>query len=563
MINFNEEIVNLLKNKIDFLEEEEINRLIEIPPNPELGDYAFPAFTLAKNFRKAPNMIAEELASSLESEYFSEIKATGPYINFFVDDKKFAKTILDRIKVEKEDFGRSDIGKNKNVVIDYSSPNIAKPFHIGHIRSTVIGQSLSNIYDFLGYNTISVNHLGDYGTQFGMLITAFKLWGDEEAVRNNPIPELLKLYVRINSEAEEDESLLIESRDWFRRLEDGDEEAVELWEFFREESLKEFDRVYSMLGTEFDSFNGESFYSDKMDPVIEELKEKNLLTKSQDSMIVDLEEYDMPPMLVLKSDGSTLYATRDLAAAEYRYDNYEFYRNIYVVGSQQILHFKQLFKVLELLGKPWANNCVHVPFGMVSLPDGTLSTRRGKVVFLEDVLNTAIDKTMDIIKDRDVENKEELASDIGIGAVIFQELFNDRNRDYVFDWDSILSFEGETGPYVQYTHARICSLLRRGDFSIEDDINTDLLESAEEKAILKLIYSFDQTVIDASEKNQPFFITRHVVELAKTFNSYYNSTSINVDDLELKKARLFLCYACKIVIKNGLMLLGIKSPERM
>ncbi|MFB0971886.1 MAG: arginine--tRNA ligase, partial [Neofamilia sp.] len=441
--------------------------------------------------------------------------------------------------------------------------NIAKAFHIGHLRSTVIGNAIRNTYDFLGFNTIAINHLGDYGTQFGMLITAYKKWGDEEAVKANPIPELLKLYVQINQEAENDESLNEESREWFRKLENQDPEAVELWTFFREVSLIEFDRVYKMLGIEFDSFAGEASYSDKMEPIINEIDDKNMLVESKNAQIVDLEEYNMPPMLIKKSDGSTLYATRDLAAAQYRWDTYHFYKNIYVVGSQQNLHFKQLFQVLELMGKDLAKDCVHIPFGMVSLPEGTMSTRRGNVIYLEDVLLTAIEKTKEIIKDRDIEDKENLAADIGIGAVVFQELFNDRNKDYVFDWDKLLSFEGETGPYVQYTHARICSLLSKGEFDKNSPVDISLLNGDEEFEILKSIYNFEDVIKDAGEKYQPFFITRHIVSLAQAFNKYYASTSILVDDEELKNARLMLCYATKTVIKNGLGILGIKAPEKM
>lgn len=563
MINLKNDIIELLSKEIPDSDPSSFEQLIEVPPNPELGDYAFPVFSLAKVMRKAPNMIAAELAGKISSENFEKIEANGPYLNFFINKNIFARTVLDEVKAEKDDYGKSNIGEGKNVVLDFSSPNIAKMFHIGHLRSTAIGNALRNTYDFLGYNTIGVNHLGDYGTQFGMLITAYKLWGDEETVRQNPIAELMKLYVRINQEAEEDESLKDTSREWFKKLEDGDEEAKRLWSLFREASLVEFDRVYQLLNIGFDSFDGESFYSDKMEAVIDELDDKGLLEDSNNTTIVNLDEYDMPPMLIKKSDGSTLYATRDLAAANYRHDTYDFYKCLYVVGSQQILHFRQLFKVLEMMGKDWYKDMVHVPFGMVSLPEGTMSTRRGNVVSLESVLLTAKAKISEIIEDRDVEDKDTLARQIGIGAVVFQELFNDRNKDYVFDWDRALSFEGETGPYVQYTHARICSLLDKGEFSTESSYDENLLTSAEELEILKLIYGFNSTVMDASEKYQPFYITRHVVELAKAFNKYYNSTEINVADEKLKNSRLWLCYATKTVLKNGLSILGIESPEKM
>lgn len=563
MINLKKEIANMISEEVEGVKAKEIIDSISIPPTTEMGDYGFPTYPFAKILRKSPNIIAEEIAGKLHSTLFEKIENEGPYINFFINRPLLNKMVLDEIIEKGEDYGKSDMGHGENVVIDFSSPNIAKAFHIGHLRSTVIGNSIRNIFDYLGYNTIAVNHLGDYGTQFGMLITAYKLWGDEEAVKANPIPELLKLYVRINQEAEENEELKVESREWFKKLEDKDEEAVELWNFFKNESLKEFNRVYDMLGIEFDSFAGEAFYSDKMGPVIKELEEKNLLEESDNAYIVNLEEYDMPPALVKKSDGSTLYTTRDLAAAMYRKNEYDFYKNIYVVGNQQILHFKQLFKILELMDKEWAKDCVHVTFGMVSLPEGTMSTRRGNVIYLEDVLLTAIEKTEKIIEDRDIKDKDQLAADIGIGAVVFQELFNDRNRDYVFDWDKLLSFEGETGPYVQYTHARIASLLRKGEFDPSLNVKDELLTTEDEYQILKSIYSFGETVIDAKEKYQPFYVTRHIVNLAQLFNKYYGNTPILVEDEDLKNARLMLCYAVKTVIKNGLAILGIKSPEKM
>lgn len=563
MIDFKGEIIKLIEGKISDIDESGLAKLIEVPPNPAMGDFALPAFSFAKAMKKAPNLIAGELAETLESPYFEKIEAKGPYLNFFINKKMLVADVLKDVYAKKDRFGSSDLGQSRNLIVEFSSPNIAKAFHIGHLRSTVIGNSLRNIFNFLGFKTIAINHLGDYGTQFGLLITAYKLWGDEDAIDKNPIPELLKLYVRVNQEAEEDPSLRDQARDWFRRLEAGEDEAVRLWTYFREVSLSEFNRVYKMLDIDFDSWNGEAFYSDKMGEVVKDLEDKNLLVPSENAMIVDLEKYSMPPMLVKKSDGSTLYATRDLAAAYYRHKTYDFYKNIYVVGSQQNLHFKQLFTVLGLLEKDWAEDCVHVPFGMVSLPEGTMSTRRGNVVYLEDVLLTAIDKTKNIIADRDIDDKEKLASDIGIGAVIFQELFNDRNKDYVFDWDKLLSFEGETGPYVQYTHARISSLLEKGDFNIEDEVDYSLLSLDEEFEILKNIYGFKDTVIDAGDKYQPFFISRHLVALCQAYNSYYANTSILVDDQELKKARLALSFAVKTVIKNGLGLLGMKAPEKM
>ncbi|MDD2447646.1 MAG: arginine--tRNA ligase [Tissierellia bacterium] len=566
MIDFKYKVIDLLKEQIEFLDEDEIKLLLEVPPSYDMGDYAFPTFRLAKEFKKSPSIIAEELAGALSgNDYFEKIESSASYVNFFIDKQKLMETVLDEIKIKKDKYGSSDLGEGKTVIVEFSSPNIAKPFHIGHIRTTVIGNSLKKIYKFSGYNTIAINHLGDYGTQFGMLISAFKKWGHREVIESNPIQELLKLYVRFNSETEEDPALKDEARYWFKELENKNAEALELWQWMRDISLKEFNRVYDLLNIEFDSFAGESFYSDKMPRVIKELEEKGLLIESNGAQIVDLEAYGMPPALIRKSDGSTLYTTRDIAAAIYRKEHYDFYKNIYVVASQQNLHFKSWMKVVELMGYDWAIDCIHVPFGMVSLEDGTLSTRKGRVVFLEDVLNKAIESTRKIIDERNpnLENKEEIAEQVGIGAVIFQELFNQRIKDYVFNWDRTLSFEGETGPYVQYTHARATSLLEKGDFDINDKVQYSLLNNEEEINICRLLYNFPRIIYDSCDKNEPYFITRHIVEIAKEFNKYYNSTSIIVEDEELKKARLSLVYATKTVIKTGLELLGIKAPSRM
>ena len=566
MLNFREEAVKLIKSGVDSLTEEEISSLIEVPPSYDMGDYAFPVFRLAKVFRKAPPMIAEELANKFgHNDYFEKIENKGPYLNFFINKNKLMEITLEEIKKNGIKYGSSDMGKGKTVIVEYSSPNIAKPFHIGHIRTTVIGNAISKIYKFLGFNTVTINHLGDYGTQFGMLISAYKKWGDKEVIEADPIKELLKLYVRFNAEAEEHEELRDEARYWFKELENGNEEAFNLWKWIREISLKEFNKVYDMLNIKFDSYAGESFYSDKMPAVVEELKEKNLLKESEGAYLVDLEEYGMPPALIMKRDGSTLYTTRDITAAFYRKKTYDFYKNIYVVASQQNLHFKAWIKVVELMGYEWAKDCIHIPFGMVSLEDGTLSTRKGRVVFLEDVLNTAIKNTLNIINERNpkLENKEEVAKQVGIGAVIFQELFNQRIKDYVFSWDRTLSFEGETGPYVQYTHARINSLLERGEFNVEDKVDYSLLDTEEEVNISRLLYGFSQVVIDAMEKNEPYFITRHIVEIAKAYNKFYNSCPIITDDITIKKARLMLSFAAKTVLKTGLDLLGMEAPERM
>lgn len=566
MIDFRDEVVYLLKDQIEFLSEDEIKLLVEVPPSYDMGDYAFPTFRLAKEQKKSPNIIAEELAGRFSgNDNFEKVESAGPYVNFFINKQKLIETVLNEIINKNNEYGSSNIGMGKTVIVEFSSPNIAKPFHIGHIRTTVIGNSLKKIYKFLGYNTISINHLGDYGTQFGMLISAYKKWGDKEIIESNPIQELLKLYVKFNTEADENPALKDEARYWFKELENKNPEAIELWQWIRDISLKEFNRVYNLLNIEFDSFAGESFYSDKMPRVIKELEEKELMQESNGAQIVDLEPYSMPPALIQKSDGSTLYTTRDIAAAIYRKEQYNFYKNIYVVASQQNLHFKSWIKVVELMGYDWAEDCIHVPFGMVSLEDGTLSTRKGRVVFLEDVLKKAIESTKEIIDERhpDLENKEEIAKQVGIGAVIFQELFNQRIKDYVFNWDRTLSFEGETGPYVQYTHARASSLLEKGEFDMNDKVQYSLLDNEEEINICRLLYNFPGVILDSCAKNEPYFITRHIVEIAKEFNKYYNSTSIIVEDEEIKKARLSLVYATKIVIKTGLALLGIEAPNKM
>ncbi len=566
MINFKEKVIELIEKEVDSLTRDDISSLIEIPPSYDMGDYAFPVFRLSKAFRKAPNLIAEELATKFaDNEYFEKIVNNGPYVNFFINKSKLVQTVVEEVVSEGDNFGASTIGEGKTVIVEFSSPNIAKPFHIGHIRTTVIGNALYKIYKYLGFNTVAINHLGDYGTQFGMLISAYKKWGDREVIEADPINELLKLYVRFNAEAEENNELRDEARYWFKELENENKEAYSLWEWIREISLQEFDKVYKMLNINFDSFAGESFYSDKMPRVIDELNEKGLMKESDGAYLVDLEEYGMPPALIQKSDGSTLYTTRDIAAAIYRKENYDFYKNIYVVGSQQNLHFKQWFKVVELMGHDWAKDCIHIPFGMVSLEDGTLSTRKGRVVFLEDVLNKAVESTLAIMEERnpDLENKEEVAKQVGIGAVVFQELFNQRIKDYVFSWDRTLSFDGETGPYVQYTHARACSLLERGNFNIEDKVDYDLLLSEDEINIARMVYDFPNIVIDAMEKNEPFFITRQVVEIAKGFNKFYNSSQIIVEDEEVKKARLMLTHIVKNTIKIGLELLGIAAPNKM
>jgi len=566
MIDFKKEVSIILKKEIAGLEETEILSMIEVPPNSDMGDYAFPCFRLAKTFRKAPPLIANEIINGIEkNQYFERIEQAGGYINFFVNKSMLVKQTLEEVLDKKDLYGSSDLGKGKNVIVEFSSPNIAKPFHIGHIRSTVIGSSINKIYKFLGFNTIAINHLGDYGTQFGKLIVAFKKWGDIEEVKKSPIPSLLKLYIQFHEEAEKDPNLEEEGRMWFKRLEEGDEEALKLWKWFREVSLEEFDRVYKMLGISFDSLAGESFYSDKMSGILELMEEKDILEESQGADIVNLEAYDLPPALIRKKDGSTLYITRDITAAIYRKETYDFYKNIYVVASQQNLHFQQWIKIIEIMGFEWAKDCIHVPFGLVRLEEGTIATRKGRVVFLEDVLKKAIEKTREIIleKNPNIENLDKVAEDVGVGAVIFQELSNNRIKDYTFSWEKVLNFEGETGPYVQYTFARANSVLRRAGIEIDYEINPLHLTDDITMEVIKKIEEFPISILDAQEKNEPSIITRHIVDLAQAFNRFYHDHPVLVDDEGIKRARLALVYAVKEVIGVGLNLLGIKAPEKM
>lgn len=564
MINFKEEVKQIILGFDTGLTEKEISDLIEIPPNSDMGDYAFPVFKLAKTFRKAPNLIAEELAKKeFSNENIKKIANVGPYVNFFVDNSKLVESVL--TEAVKDDFGSSHIGVGKNVVFDFSSTNIAKPFHIGHLRSTVIGNAIRNIMKYQGFNTTGVNYIGDYGTQFGMMISAYLKWGDEDKINADPIKELLNLYVKYNKIAKEDESYMDEARDWFDKLEKKDPTAVKLWSWFREISLKEFQRVYDLLGVEFDNYNGESFHSQFIGDALEAIDKKNLLEESDGAMIINLDDENLPPVLIKKSNGSSTYLTRDIATAMYRKRTYDFYKNVYVVASQQKLHFEQLRAVLKKMGFDWWDDCEHVSFGMVSMKDGSMKTREGKVIFLEDVLNRAIDKTKSIIEERNpnLENKEEVAKQVGVGAVIFQDLFNNRIKDYTFDWDQVLNFDGETGPYTQYTFARSCSILDKGEFELKDNSKFDLLVDETEIDIVKHLSKFEEVLLNATEKYEPSFLTRYTVELAKLFNKFYANCPINTVEDELKYQRLYLTYSVNKCLKLSLSLLGIEAPVRM
>ncbi len=557
-------ITALLASKIDVLTADEIDALIEIPPKADMGDYAFPCFKLAKAFRKSPQMIAADIKEQIENQDFlSNVECMGAYINFFVDKSMFAKQIVDNYK-NSDNYGESEVGKGKTVCIDYSSPNVAKNFHVGHLRTTIIGNSLYKIFTKQGYKVERINHLGDWGTQFGKLIVAYKNWSSKKAVEEKGIEELMRIYVKFHEEADKDDSLNDQARDWFTAMEHGDEEALSIWRWFREISLKEFMRVYELLGIEFDSYAGESFYNDKMAAVIKELQDKNLVTLSDGAQIVKLDEYNMPPCLITKKDGSSLYATRDITAALYRKNTYNFSKCIYVTGLEQKLHFAQWFKVIELMGYEWADSLVHVPYGLVSMASGKLSTRSGNVIYAEDILAEAINKTRSIIEEKnpDIPDKEEVAKQVGIGAVLFNDLYNSRIKDVIFDWDKLLNFDGETGPYVQYTYARAASVIRKiGE--VPETMNYSVLTDEASMALLKEIARYPEVIETAADKLEPFIISRYAVALAQAFNKFYHDCQINVEDDSVKYTRANLVIITKSVIKDALSLLGISCPEQM
>ena len=569
MIDFKQKIAEQISN-IANLPENKVYEYIEIPSDKKMGDFAFPCFRLAKELKKSPQLIAEDLKNkmSFDENIIDEIDNLNGYLNFKVSKQAMIKTVMEEINLKQEHYGESEIGSGKNVVFDYSAPNIAKPFHIGHLRSTVIGGALYKIYKALGYTCIGINHLGDYGTQFGKLIEGYKRWGNEYNIDENPIDELTKIYVRINNLCKEDENVLEDCRNNFKKLEDGDEYCTNLWKKFRKVSLKEFQKVYDLLHVDFDSWNGEAFYSDKMQEVVDILKEQNLLVKSEGATVVDLSEKEMPPCIIEKTNGSTTYATRDLAAILYRARTYDFDKAIYVTSYEQILHFKQVFEVAKhlKLAEKYTDGLVHVPFGMVQLKTGKMSTREGNIIKLEELLNEAISRVEDImdIKNPELKNKDEIARKIGIGAVIFNDLYNSRIKDEIFDWDTMLNFNGETGPYMQYIYVRTKSVLEKAGYIPEfKNIDFTKLEDEASMEVINQIYVFGDCIKQAAEKYEPYIIARYLIELAQNFSSFYNENKIIVEEKEIQDARLYLTYATGLILKSGAKLLGIEMPEKM
>ncbi len=563
-MDFKLEIAKKINSLVD-MELEKVLDLIEIPPQSNMGDYAFPCFQLAKIFRKPPNMIAKELAEKVEKDLVVDrAEGAGGYLNFFINKNEYTKTIIKEVLEKGENYGRQEGNSDKTILVEFSSPNIAKPFHVGHMFNTVIGSAIEKVFRHLGYKTQRLNHIGDYGTQFGKLISAYNRWGNEEKINKDPINELLKIYVKFHEEAEKDKSLEEEGRMYFKQLEENEAEAIKIWQKFKDLSLREFKELYEVLNIEFDSYAGESFYSDKMQEIVDMLYAKELLVESEGARIVDLSEFNLPPCLVIKSDGATIYVTRDLAAALYRKRTYDFYKNIYVVGGTQALHFKQVFAIMKLLGYEWADDCVHVSTALIKFADRKLATRKGDVIFAKEVIDEAIDKTAKIIesKNPNLTDKDLIAKQVGIGAIIYTFLKNSRERDVVFSWEETLSFEGESGPYVQYSYVRGSSILKKAG-EINKNADLSVLSTEDEFTLVKLLGSFGDALKEAAERYEPFVITRYVTELAKAYNKFYNSHHIlNAED-KIKDARLILTEAVCIVLKSALSILGMDVPESM
>ncbi|TVY08306.1 arginine--tRNA ligase [Paenibacillus cremeus] len=569
-MNYKLWLAEQLATQLEGVEMDAIAELIEYPPNPQMGDLSLPCFKLSKQLRKAPQAIAEELKSKFQGHSAIErVDAVSGYFNVYLNPAQFASDIVTEVLTKGDRYGSQTIGQGRSVVIDFSSPNIAKTFHIGHLRSTVIGNALYKIFEFLGYKSVGVNHLGDWGTQFGKLIVAYKLWGNKDAIEAEGIDELQRIYVKFHDESDVKPELEDEARAWFVKLEQGDAEAHELWRWFVDISLKEFHKMYDLLNVKFDSYAGESFYNDKMAAVLDELKAKQMLEEDQGALLVRLDDYNMPPALMVKKDGGTLYHTRDVTAAIYRKNTYDFEKAVYVTDAGQSLHFNQWFKVIELMGYDWAKQLQHVPFGKVSLEGAKLSTRKGNVIHLEELLGKAIEKTREIIEEKNpnMENKDEVARQVGVGAIIFNDLSNNRIKDIVFSWEEALNFEGETGPYVQYTHARACSVLRKAgvDHAALDAaaVKAEHLTNPEAQGVVRELYLFKERVEQAMHKLEPSIVSRYLVDLAQSFNRFYHECPILVDDEAVRGARLALVRSVTITLKNGLALIGLDAPEKI
>ena len=569
MINFKKEIAKLIE-EVTNINWEELANYLEIPPETKMGDYAFPCFKLAKTLKKAPPLIATEIKENIKTEntIIEKIEVVGGYLNIFINKKLLVENVLKEIDEKKDKYGYSKIGEGKTAVIEYSSPNVAKPFHIGHLRTTVIGGSLYKIYNALGYNTVGINYLGDWGLQFGKVMAGLELWKDEYDLENDSINSLLKIYVRFSEEEKQNTELTDMARTWFKKLEDGDEYTGKTWEWIRKVSIENYNKTYKLLNSKFDSYNGEAYYNDKMDAIVKELEVKGLLKESQGAKVVDLEEYNMPPCIIITSAGTTIYATRDITAFIDRVNTYNFDKMVYVVGAEQKLHFEQFFKVLEKMGYgEYVKRAVHVPFGLVVDKNGEkIGSRKGNSVFLEDILNESINKSKKIIEEKNpnLENKDDVARKIGVGAIIFNDLYNSRIKDEIFDWDTILNFQGETGPYMQYIYVRTKSLMEKANYVPDiNKVNFDLLQEDEVIDMAKLLYDFSNTIILAAEKNEPSIIARYLINLAQKFSTFYNNNKIINENKDLQEARLYLTYACGNVLKIGAGLLGMEMPDKM
>lgn len=569
MINFKQEIARQI-SEVTNINWEELENYLEIPPETKMGDYAFPCFKLAKTLKKAPPAIAMQIKEEIKTENtaIEKIEVVGGYLNIFINKKLLVENVLKEIDEQKDKYGYSKIGEGKTAVIEYSSPNVAKPFHIGHLRTTVIGGSLYKIYNALGYNTVGINYLGDWGLQFGKVMAGLELWKNEYDLENDSINSLLKIYVRFSEEEKQNAELTDMARTWFKKLEDGDQYTTKTWEWIRKISIENYNKTYKLLNSKFDSYNGEAYYNDKMDDVVKELEEKGLLKESQGAKIVDLEEYNMPPCIIITSAGTTIYATRDITAFIDRVNTYKFDKMVYVVGAEQKLHFEQFFKVLEKMGYgEYVKRAVHVPFGLVVDKNGEkIGSRKGNSVFLEDILNEAINKSKKIIEEKNpnLEDKDDVARKVGVGAIIFNDLYNSRIKDEIFDWDTILNFQGETGPYMQYIYVRTKSLMEKANYVPDiNKVNFELLQEDEVIDMAKLLYDFSNTIILAGEKNEPSIIARYLINLAQKFSTFYNNNKIIGEDKELQEARLYLTYACGTVLKIGAGLLGMEMPNKM